>query len=267
MLLAVDIGNTNIVFGIHDGIDWLNHWRIRTVRDKMPDEYAVLFREFLREAGQARVQMQASGQLPAFGYTFDQVVLSSVVPPLTGRMEEMLTAQTGIQPLIVNHKINTGLRFAVDNPQEVGADLIANAVAAYERFHTACIAVDFGTATTFTAVSADAVFLGVAIAPGVNLAAAALAGGTAQLPQIQIAPPPNPIGTNTVHAIQSGIVLGYVGLIEAIIKRFCEQIGHDVPVAATGGLARLIAPLTQRFAVVDEWLTLEGVRLIALRNA
>lgn len=254
MLLAVDVGNTNIVFGLHDGATWLRHWRVRTVRDKMPDEYGVLFRDFLREIG---VALDA----------LDHVVIGSVVPPITDRIERMLEAQTGVPPLIVSAAAHTGLTFAVDNPAEVGADLIADAVAAYDRFHSACIVVDFGTATTFTAVGADAVFLGVAIAPGINLAMSALAGGTAQLPQIRLSAPPNPIGTNTVYAIQSGLVWGYVGLVESLVARFREQMGGDVAAIATGGLARLIAPLAGCFTDVDEWLTLEGIRLIALRNS
>lgn len=253
MLLAVNVGNTNIVFGIHDGEKWLRHWRVRTVRDKMPDEYGVLFRDFLREAG---VALDA----------LEQAAISSVVPPITDRMEEMLVAQTGVTPLIISTAVKTGLTFALDNPAELGADLVADGVAAYDRVRDACIVVDFGTATTFSAVSADATFLGVAIAPGVNLAMSALAGGTAQLPQIRLIAPPHPIGTNTVHSIQSGIVLGYVGMVESLIARFREQMGVPAPALATGGLARLIAPLTCCFVAVDERLTLDGIRLIALLN-
>jgi type III pantothenate kinase len=160
-----------------------------------------------------------------------------------------------------------GLSFVVDNPAEVGADLIANAVAAHARFQRACIIVDFGTATTFTAVSAEAAFLGVAIAPGLNLAASALAGGTAQLPQIYLAAPQRAIGTNTVHAIQSGVILGYLALVEGIIDRFLQELEVEATIIATGGLSRLIVPLSDRFTQVDERLTLEGIRLIALRNA
>jgi type III pantothenate kinase len=259
VLLAVDIGNTNIVFGVHDNERWVRHWRVRTVRDKMPDEYGVLLRTFL---GEADLTVEA----------LNRSVISSVVPPVTGTIREMLSAQTGLEPLIVSHKVVTGLTFAVDNPAEVGADLIANAVAAHARFQHACVIVDFGTATTFTAVSAEAEFLGVAIAPGVNLAASALAGGTAQLPQIYLAAPPQAIGTNTIHAIQSGIILGYLALVEGIIDRFLEALanpnssGDEVTVVATGGLSRLIVPLSDRFAEVDERLTLEGIRLIAARN-
>lgn len=253
MLLAVNAGNTNIVFGVHDGTRWLRQWRARTVWDKMPDEYAVLFRDFLREAG-----LTLTG--------FEQIVLSSVVPPLTGTLREMLSTQTGCEPLLVDARIHTGLTFRVDNPAEVGADLIADAVAAYDRFRGACIVVDFGTATSFTAVSAQAEFRGVAIAPGLNLAMSALAGGTAQLPHIHLEAPPSAIGTNTITAIQSGILLGYVGLVEELVRRFRVELGGTAQAIATGGLARLIAPLTVCFAAVDPWLTLEGIRLIAERN-
>ncbi len=253
MLLAVNVGNTNIVFGIHDGEQWLRHWRVRTVRDKMPDEYGVLFRDFLREADVALDSLK-------------QVAISSVVPPITDRMEEMLVEQTGVTPLIVSTAVKTGLTFAIDNPAELGADLVADGVAAYDRVRDACIVVDFGTATTFSAVSADATYLGVAIAPGINMAMSALAGGTAQLPQIRLSAPPHPIGTNTVHSIQSGIVLGYVGMVESLIARFREQMGVPAQALATGGLARLIAPLTSCFTATDEWLTLDGIRLIALLN-
>lgn len=252
MLLAIDIGNTNIMYGIHDGRAWLHHWRVRTVRDKMPDEYWAMFAVLLREAA---VSIDA----------LDRVVISSVVPPLTARLEEMLADRVPVEPLVVSHAVDTGLIFAVGNPAEVGADLIANAVAAYTRTRGACVIVDFGTATTFTAVSADAAFLGVAIAPGINLAASALAGGTAQLPQIRLMAPPTAIGTNTVHSIQSGLLFGYVGLVEGMLARFAAEMGTQPTVIATGGLSRLIAPLTQAFAEVDPWLTLEGIRLIAER--
>lgn len=257
MLLVADIGNTNVVFGIHDGETWRHHWRVRTVRDKMPDEYGMLFRSFLGETDLAMT-------------SFSEVVLSSVVPPLTGRMQEMLRAQTGQRPLLVSHEVDTGLTFAVQNPAEVGADLIANAVAGYAHFEGACIVVDFGTATTFTAVSADAVFLGVAIAPGVNLTAAALAGGTAQLPHIDLATPARAIGADTISALQSGILFGYAGLVERLIARIRAEMEDEaavpVPVIATGGLSRVIAPLTDGFDAHNPWLTLEGLRRIGLRN-
>ncbi len=262
MLLAVDIGNTNILFGVHDGSDWSHHWRVRTVRDKMADEYGVLVRALLREASLALAD-------------FDRIVIASVVPPLTGRIEEMLADETSVTPLVISHSVDTGLRYAIDNPAELGADLIADAVAANARLEEACIVVDFGTATTFTAIAADAVVLGVAIAPGMNLAASALAGGTAQLPQIRLSPPGRAIGRNTVDSIRSGVVLGYVGLVEGMISRFQAEMmqssagispsGSDIKVLATGGLSSIIAPLTRRFYAVDPWLTLDGIRIIGER--
>lgn len=257
MLLAVDVGNTNVVFGVHDGAVWRHHWRVRTVREKMADEYGVLFRSLLREAGLGMSD-------------FDRISIASVVPPLTGRIEEMLAAETTVVPLVINHTTVTGLGFAVDNPAELGADLIANAIAAHDRLQDACIVVDFGTATTFTAVSSDAVLLGVAIAPGMNLAASALSGETAQLPQVRLVAPSKAIGTNTVHSIQSGVLLGYVGLVEGMIGRFQAEMtpltkDGEARAIATGGLSSIIAPLTERFSVVDPWLTLDGVRLIGER--
>ena len=258
MLLAVDIGNTNVVFGLHDGESWLHHWRVRTVRDKMPDEYGALLRMLLREAD---LTMGA----------FDRIAMASVVPPLSGRMEEMFAEQTAVAPLVVSHEVETGLTFAVDTPAEVGADLIADAVAALALASGPCIVVDFGTATTFTAVSAEGTFMGVAISPGVNLSASALSGGTAQLPQVRLQAPSHVIGTNTIHSIQSGVLLGYVCMVEGMLRRFereiHERLGPDpVTVIATGGLANVIAPLTDCLSRVEPWLTLDGIRLIADRN-
>ncbi|MCU0519919.1 MAG: type III pantothenate kinase [Anaerolineae bacterium] len=259
MMLAVDIGNTNILFGVHDGSGWRYHWRVRTVRDKMADEYGVLVRALLRES-----QLTLAD--------FDRIVVASVVPPLTGRMEEMLGDETPVAPLVISHTVDTGLRYAIDNPSELGADLIADAVAAYARLGEACIVVDFGTATTFTAISGDGVVLGVAIAPGMNLAASALSGGTAQLPQVRLIAPQRAIGTNTVDSIRSGVVLGYVGLVEGMITRIQAEMASsqrmasdDIKVLATGGLVDIIAPLTERFYAVDPWLTLDGIRIIGER--
>jgi type III pantothenate kinase len=219
----------------------------------MADEYGVLLRALLRET-------------PLSMQDFDRITIASVVPPLTGRMEEMIEDQSSVLPLVIGHTVDTGLSFAVDNPAEVGADLIANAVAAHTRTGGACVIVDFGTATTFTAVSETATFMGVAIAPGVNLAASALAGGTAQLPQIRLTVPERAIGTNTVHAIQSGVLLGYVGLVSTMIDRIQQEIGVSAQVLATGGLSSVIAPMTGRFSQIDPWLTLDGIRLIGERN-
>lgn len=254
MLLAIDVGNTNIAFGVYDHGRWTNHWRIRTVPDKMPDEYAVLFGDLIRDADLRMCDVQ-------------HVVLGSVVPPLTGTLSEMLREQAGREPLVVGPGVRTGLRIRTDNPAEVGADLVANAVAAYARFQSSCIAVDFGTALTFTAVDEPGDLLGVAIAPGLNAAASALFRNTAQLPRVQLTAPPAAIGRNTIHSIQSGIVFGYVGLVEALIERMRSELGGAAQAIATGGLAQIVAPLTDQFAEIDPWLTLEGLRIIAERNA
>jgi type III pantothenate kinase len=253
--LAIDIGNTNIAFGLYDREQdqWAQHWRIRTVPDKMADEYAVLFRDLVRDAGLTMGNLNSAA-------------LCSVVPPLTGTLTTMLADQMGQMPLVVGPGVRTGLRIRTDNPAEVGADLVANAVAAYARFQGNCIVVDFGTALTFTAVADPGDLVGVAIAPGLNSAAGALSSNTAQLPRVQLVPPPAAIGRNTTHSIQSGLVFGYIGLVEALIARMRWELGGQATAIATGGLARVIAPLTEQVTVYDPWLTLDGVRLIAERN-
>lgn len=261
MLLAIDIGNTNIAFGVYDHDRWINHWRIRTVPDQMPDEYGVLFRELLRHKGIAMGEIS-------------RAILCSVVPPLTGALAEMLRQElepgsaqdSGRFPLIVGPGIRTGVRIRTDNPAEVGGDLVANAVAAHTLFPGNCIVVDFGTALTFTAVDAAGDLMGVAIAPGLHSAAAALSSRTAQLPQVRLTPPPAAIGRNTVHSIQSGVVFGYVGLVEALVQRMRQELGGQAHAIATGGLSHIIAPLTDQFAAIEPWLTLDGLRFIAERN-
>jgi type III pantothenate kinase len=263
MLLAIDVGNTNIAFGIYDPSlpapsgaadnHWAHHWRIRTVPDKMPDEYAVLFRSLLRDSGLQLEDIQ-------------RVVLSSVVPALTSTLSEMFERETESTLLAVGPGVRTGLRIRTDNPSEVGADLVANAVAAHARFQSNCIVVDFGTALTFTAVAENGDLMGVAIAPGLRAAASALASNTAQLPRVRLVPPPAAIGRNTVHSIQSGVVFGYIGLVEALIRRMRAELGGAALAIATGGLASVIAPLSTEFASIEPWLTLDGLRLISERN-
>jgi type III pantothenate kinase len=219
----------------------------------MPDEYAVLFRSLLRDR-----------DLHLDDVT--RVVLSSVVPALTTTLSEMFERHTSADLLAVGPGVRTGLRIRTDNPAEVGADLVANAVAAHARFHSNCIVVDFGTALTFTAVAKSGDLMGVAIAPGLRAAAGALASNTAQLPRVRLVPPPAAIGRNTVHSIQSGVVFGYIGLVEALIRRMRTELGGEALAIATGGLARVIAPLSSEFASIEPWLTLDGLRLIADRN-
>jgi type III pantothenate kinase len=253
MLLAIDIGNTNIVFGVHAGAAWQHHWRVQTVRERMPDEYAVLFQSFLQQAG---LDFDA----------FDQAIVSSVVPQLTRGVAEMVADHIGRAPLVLRppHTF-TGLVIDIEQPDKIGADLVANAVAAFALFGTDCIAVDFGTATTFTAVAAPGILRGVAIAAGLNTTADALSSRAAQLPFVDLAAPPSVIGRNTIQAMQAGLVLGYVAMVEGLIDRMRVEL-PGANVVATGGLSRVIGPLTDRFDAVEPWLTLDGLRLIAARN-
>jgi type III pantothenate kinase len=266
MLLAIDVGNTNIAFGVYSQGRWTNHWRVRTVHDRMPDEHAVLFRSLFRDDG---LRME----------DVERAVLSSVVPALTTTLSEMLKQQTQGDLLVIGPGVRTGLRIRTDNPAEVGGDLVANAVAAHALYggHGTsggqgtsggnCIVVDFGTALTFTAVDKSGDLLGVAIAPGLRSAASALASNTAQLPHVQLVPPAAAIGRNTVHSIQSGVVFGYIGLVEALIRRMRAELGGQAYAIATGGLAQVFAPLTDQFTAIEPWLTLDGLRIIADRNA
>ena len=253
MLLAIDIGNTNIVFGVHDGDAWVHHWRVQTVRERMPDEYAVAFNSFLEEAG-----LSLEG--------FERVVLSSVVPQLTAGIAGMITQRSSHEPLIVRSgQTPTGIAITTEQPDRVGTDLVANAVAAYDRFQANCIVVDFGTATTFTAVAVPGELRGVAIAAGLNVTATAFVERTAQLPHVELTPPPSVIGRNTIQAMQAGLVVGYVAMVEGLVDRIKRELG-GAQVIATGGLSAVMGPLTDRFDVVDPWLTLDGLRLIAERN-
>lgn len=253
MLLCVDIGNTNIVLGVHDSRGWTARLRIRTVADKMPDEYAVLLKQLLADHGIAWVAINA-------------VAIASVVPTLSVVFAELCETYLDQKPLLIGPGVRTGLRIRVDNPVELGADLVADSVAAYERFHSACIVIDFGTATTFSAISDAGEYLGVAIAPGLALAAGALSGRTAQLPAVSLTAPKSAIGKNTVHAMQAGLIYGYAGLVDGIIARIRTELGSTARVVATGGHARVIAPHCSLIQETDPWLTLEGVRIIYDRS-
>lgn len=252
MLLAIDIGNTNIVFGVYDGQTWTHKWRVQTAHNRMPDEYAVLFQQLLSEANLTLA-------------SFDQTVLSSVVPQLTHGLAQMVEQRTSHAPLIIRHSLDLGIEVKTETPAKVGADLLCDAVAAYTYFQDNCIVVDFGTATTFTAVQKPGYLLGVAIAAGLNTIIDGLVMKTAQLPQIELAAPPSIIGRNTVQAMQAGLVIGYVCMVEGLVDRIKAELGY-ASVIATGGLSSVIAPLTNRFDAVNPWLTLDGLRLIAERN-
>ena len=253
MLLCIDIGNTNMVIGLWNEGNWLAQWRVRTAHDKMPDEYAVLLKTLLRDRDYELENVT-------------RVAIASVVPHLKTVFQDLFNSYLGVKPLILGPGVHTGISIRIDNPAELGADLVADAVAAYERLHTTCIIVDFGTATTFSAVSEDGEFLGVSIAPGIEVAAEALARQTAQLPHIRLIPPPQVIGKNTTHSMQSGLIFGYIGLVEGLIRRIRIELGGKAVVIATGGLSKVFAPLTDEITIIDQELTLEGLRIISERN-
>ena len=254
MLLSVSVGNSHITFGAHEKGAWKRRWRIQTVHAKTSDEYLVIFRTLLEAAG------LSAGSV-------DSAILSSVVPPLTGTMVETVLELSGRTPLLLTPALNIGLRITTENPAEVGADLVANAVAAFDRFRDNCIVVDFGTALSFTAVAAPGELRGVAIAPGLTSAVEALSRNTAQLPSVPLAPPPVTIGRNSMHSIQAGIVFGYVGLVGEIIRRMRAELGGSAAVAVTGGQSQIMVPLLGEKPVHEQWLTLEGLRIIAEKNS
>lgn len=259
MLLAIDIGNTNIVLGIWHGREWLLQWRLSTVRERTADEYAIYIKGLLRERKlKKRVK---------------RVVMSSVVPQLTRTFDDMCRRYLKHAPLIVNHQTDLGLEIAVDFPDQVGADRLVNCTAVYHHYQTACIVIDMGTATKFDVVNAQGQFIGGVISPGLQITADALFQRAAKLSQVEFVAPPQVIGRNTIHAIQSGLVFGYTGQIEGVLPRLKKEMrqqdpsltGH-IPVVGTGGLINLIAPHTNMIDVVDPWLTLGGLQLIDERN-
>lgn len=250
MLLTIDVGNSNIVAGVWKDDELLYNWRIHTVAKKTEDEYGTLFRSLFQEKNLDPQQLQ-------------KVCISSVVPSLTDPMITMVERFTGQSPVVVGPGIYEKLPIHVVNPYEVGADLVADAMAAYTRCRGACVVIDFGTALTFTIVDGEGTMQGVAIAPGLETAVNALSRDTAQLPYVQLALPPAPYGKNTLHAIQAGVVYGYTGLVEYMIARIRETMQVDLQVIATGGLCDVIAPLTKVFTYIDKDLTLRGLKLIA----
>ena len=253
MLLAIDIGNTNIILGMFEDKELRATWRIATGIHRMADEYAVILLSLLRQQG-----------LDAPDVT--EVALCSVVPPLTAVFEELCQQYCHVSPLVVRAGVKTGVRIRMDNPAEVGADRIVDAAAAHHLYGGPVIIVDFGTATTFDTVSREGDYLGGAIAPGLSTAAESLYIQAAMLPRVELTRPERAIGTNTIAAMQSGLVFGYVGLIEGIIARIQQELGEKARVVATGGYAELIAKETSVIDVVNTDLTLIGLRLIYLMN-
>ncbi len=253
MLLAIDIGNTNLVLGIFKEKNLITNWRIFTEKDKTPDEYGISILNLFH----------FSNINPS---TISGVAISCVVPPLTIVFSQMSKKYFKIHPLIVAPGIKTGLAILYDNPHEVGADRIVNGVAAYYKYGGPCIIVDFGTATTFDAISEKGEYLGGAIAPGPYISAEALSKKTAKLPHVEIKKPKNVIGKSTVTSIQSGLYYGYIGLIEKIISQMKKELGSNTKIISTGGISKEITDHIKMIRYHDPHLTLEGLRLIYERN-
>jgi type III pantothenate kinase len=257
MLLAIDIGNTNIVLGVFDGAALGRSWRLATARERTSDELGLMVSDLLERA-----------KLPASG--IDGVVMASVVPQLTGPMAEMSTRYLGLTPLNIEAGVEIGMPNLYAHPSEVGADRLVNGVAAYEAYGrergTPLVVLDFGTATTFDAISARGEYLGGVICPGIQISADALFQRAARLPRIDVRKPANVVGRTTVESMQSGLFFGYVGMVEGLVHRLRRELGGQAFCVATGGLAEVISPETDVVDAVDRDLTMQGLRLIWERN-
>jgi len=249
MLLAIDIGNTNLTLGLYDGKERGPNWRLATDHARMPDEYGLQFLGLLEHA--------KCGEDCLTG-----IVVASVVPQLTARVVQACQEYLKIDPLVVDTGVKTGIRIRYEDPKAVGADRVADAVAVMKLYGGPACVIDFGTATTFNAVTADGDYLGGAITAGVNLAAEALYTRAAKLPRMDLQRPPSVIGRNTVHAMQSGLLFGYVSMVEGMVARFRSELGSDMKVIATGGLAEVVAKETEIIDIISPWLTLDGLRII-----
>lgn len=249
MLLAIDVGNTNITLGLYDGETLGPRWRLATDHRSMPDEYGLLLVGMFNHAGIPKEKLEG-------------ICLASVVPPLTGKVVEACRTYLQQDPLVVDAGVKTGVRVLYEDPKAVGADRIVDAAAVQHLYGGPACVVDFGTGTTFDAITAQGEYLGGAIAPGIGIAADALFSAGAKLMRVDIQRPPGVIGRNTTHALQSGLLFGYVGLVEGLVARFGEELGPDMKVIGTGGLAEIVARETKVIQILAPWLTLDGLRII-----
>ena len=253
MLLVIDVGNSNTVLGLYEGQQLKKDWRVGTDKYRTVDEYAMLVHDLFRLSQISFDDLSA-------------VIVSCVVPPMLNTLEGLCRQYFKLTPYVVGPGIKTGMPIQYENPREVGADRIVNAVAAYEQCRCSLIVVDFGTATTFDVISADGCYQGGAIAPGVGISAEALFERASQLPRVEFSRPPQIIAKNTINSMQAGIFFGYVGLVEGIVSRMKKELPKNPTVIATGGLAGPIAAATESIDLVEPFLTLEGLRILYERN-
>lgn len=251
-LLAVDIGNTNIVLGVYDGDELVAHWRLQTARGRTADEYAALIHQLMQLAGLEQ--------------PITHGIMSSVVPPAVFELKGFFERHLKVPALVVGPGIKTGMPILYENPREVGADRIVNAVAAYERYKSGCIVVDFGTATTWDVVSPRGEYLGGVIAPGVHISSEALYSHAAKLPRVDLSRPTKVVGKNTVTSMQAGLYYGYVSMVDGVVEHIRAEVDFAVTCIATGGLARLFEGQSRMIEATDEMLTLRGLKILFERN-
>jgi len=252
MLLVIDVGNTNTVLGLYDGDKLIHDWRIRTEIDHTVDEYGMLIFNLYQSSRMKTEELRA----------VNAIIISCVVPPMLNILEPLCVKYFNVKPMIVGPGIKTGMPIFYDNPKEVGADRIVNAVAAYDKYKQAAIIIDFGTATTFDYISSKGEYMGGCIAPGIMISSEALFERAAKLPRVELSKPKSVITKDTVSAMQAGIIFGYAGLIDGIIERMKTETKTKPLVIATGGLARLVAAETKGIDKIEDMLTLEGLRII-----